>query len=130
MGLGVSFAFLGVFKKLLAPEMATSIVAQYRLTEVVPVPPELWVLGAGFAEFGLGVAITLGLFTRVASLSALGVFTLTLFGLPDDPVLAHIGAFSLASALLITGAGPYALDNRIGATKPSVLADERATGDD
>ncbi|QLD89731.1 DoxX family membrane protein [Natronomonas salina] len=131
VGLGVSFAFLGIFEKLLAPEMATSVVAQYRLAEIAPISPELWVLGAGFAELGLGIAIALGAFTRMASLSALGVFTLTLFGLPDDPVLAHIGAFSLASALLITGAGPYALDNRIGATKPSGTADERAAaGDD
>jgi hypothetical protein len=55
----------------------------------------------------------------MSALTALSVFTLTLFGIPDDPVLAHIGAFCLASALLITGAGPYALDNYIGAAKPS-----------
>ncbi|MFW5964828.1 MAG: DoxX family protein [Natronomonas sp.] len=119
VGMGVTFAFLGVFEKLLAPEMALAVVEQYRLVEVVPVPPELWVLGAGFAELGLGIAIAFGLFTRMSALTALTVFTLTLFGIPDDPVLAHIGAFSLASALLITGAGPYALDNHIGAAKPS-----------
>lgn len=130
VGLGVTFAFLGVFEKLLAPTMAASVVEQYRLVEVVPVSPELWILGAGFAELGLGVAIALGAFTRMASLAALGVFTLTLFGLPDDPVLAHIGAFSLASALLVTGAGPYALDNRIGASKPGAAASEASVGAD
>jgi uncharacterized membrane protein YphA (DoxX/SURF4 family) len=119
VGMGVTFAFLGVFEKLLAPEMALAVVEQYSLVELIPVAPELWVLGAGFAELGLGIAIAFGLFTRMSALTALTVFTLTLFGIPDDPVLAHIGAFSLASALLITGAGPYALDTYIGAAKPS-----------
>jgi uncharacterized membrane protein YphA (DoxX/SURF4 family) len=100
-------------------------VEQYRLVEVVPVSPELWVLGAGFAELGLGVALLVGAFTRMSALTALFVFVLTLFGIPDDPVLAHIGLFSLASALLITGTGEYALDNRIGAEKPSHGEDDR-----
>ena len=130
VGIGTTFAFLGVFEKLLAPRMALRVVEQYRLVEVVPVPPELWVLGAGFAELGLGVAIAFGAFTRMSALAALGVFTLTLFGIPDDPVLAHIGAFSLASALLITGAGPYALDNHLGASKPGRSGTERRAGTD
>ncbi|MES3518383.1 MAG: DoxX family protein [Natronomonas sp.] len=119
VGMGAAFVFLGVVEKLLAPTMALNVVDRYNLTAIAPLPPELWVLGAGFTELGLGIAIALGLFTRASALTALFVFTLTLFGLPDDPVLAHIGLFSLASALLITGAGPYALDNRIGALKPS-----------
>jgi len=118
VGLGVAFAFLGVFEKLLAPAMSRDVVARYGLDALLPA--DLWVLGAGFAELGLGLAIAFGLFTRASALTALLVFTLTLFGIPDDPVLAHIGAFSLASALIITGAGPYALDNRLGAVKPTV----------
>ncbi|WP_336134156.1 DoxX family protein [Natronomonas amylolytica] len=123
VGMGLSFAFLGLFEKLLAPEMALSVVEQYSLTALLPVPAELWVLGAGFAELGLGFAIMVGFFTRVSAITALSVFVLTLFGIPDDPVLAHIGLFSLASALLITGAGAYALDNRIGADKPAATHD-------
>lgn len=119
VGMGISFIFLGLFEKLLAPEMALSVVAKYDLTALLPVPAELWVLGAGFAELGLGLAIMFGFFTRASAITALSVFVLTLFGIPDDPVLAHIGLFSLASALLITGAGAYALDNRIGADKPA-----------
>jgi uncharacterized membrane protein YphA (DoxX/SURF4 family) len=123
VGMGLSFAFLGLFEKLLAPEMALGVVEQYELTALVPVPAELWVLGAGFAELGLGLAILVGFFTRVSAITALSVFVLTLFGIPDDPVLAHIGLFSLASALLITGAGAYAVDNRIGAEKPAAAHD-------
>ncbi|GAB6880242.1 DoxX family protein [Halorubrum gandharaense] len=113
VGMGVAFVFLGLFEKLLAPEMALAVVDQYGLSEATPIPPDLWVLGAGFGEVALGIAIAVGLFTRASAGAALFVFTLTLFGIPDDPVLAHIGLFSLASALLITGAGPYALDNRL-----------------
>jgi uncharacterized membrane protein YphA (DoxX/SURF4 family) len=127
VGMGLSFAFLGLFEKLLAPEMALSVVEKYELTMLLPVPAELWVLGAGFAELGLGVAIMFGFFTRTSAITALSVFVLTLFGIPDDPVLAHIGLFSLASALLITGAGAYAFDNRIGADKPAAARDDIVT---
>jgi uncharacterized membrane protein YphA (DoxX/SURF4 family) len=125
--MGLSFVFLGLFEKLLAPEMALGVVEQYSLTALLPVPAELWVLGAGFAELGLGLAIMFGFFTRISAITALSVFVLTLFGIPDDPVLAHIGLFSLASALLITGAGAYALDNRIGADKPAAAQDGLTT---
>ncbi|MDL5360832.1 DoxX family protein [Halalkalicoccus sp. NIPERK01] len=118
IGMGVAFAFLGLAEKLLAPTLALGVVQQYGLADVTPIPPELWVLGAGLTECALGVALLVGFFTRASALTALFVFTLTLFALPNDPVLAHIGLFSLASTLLITGAGPYALDNRIGATGP------------
>jgi uncharacterized membrane protein YphA (DoxX/SURF4 family) len=130
VGMGLSFVFLGLFEKLLAPEMALGVVEQYNLTALAPFPAELWVLGAGFAELGLGLAIMFGFFTRVSAMTALSVFVLTLFGIPDDPVLAHIGLFSLASALLITGAGAYALDNRIGADKPAVAHGVAAPVDD
>lgn len=130
VGMGLSFVFLGIFEKLLAPEMALGVVEQYDLTALAPVPAELWVLGAVFAELGLGIAILLGVFTRISALTALSVFVLTLFGIPDDPVLAHVGLFSLASALLITGAGAYALDNRTGADKPAAVNDGTATPTD
>lgn len=130
VGMGVAFAFLGVFEKLLAPAMATSVVEQYRLAQVLPIPPELWVLGAGFAELGLGVAIAVGAFTRASALTAISVFTLTLFAIPDDPVLAHIGLFSLASALLVTGSGPYALDTHLGSADADVSRGDVTAADD
>ena len=52
-----------------------------------------------------------GFFTRASALTVLLVFALTLFALPDGSVLAHIGPFSLASTLSITGAGPDALES-------------------
>lgn len=110
VGLGLNFLFLGITEKLLAPGPALAVVEKYDLTAVVPVDPGLWVVGAGLTEAALGVVLIIGLFTRAGSLVALAMFTLTLFGLPGDPVLAHITLFGLASVLVITGSGPYAVD--------------------
>ncbi|WP_226479458.1 DoxX family protein [Natrinema amylolyticum] len=122
IGLGCTFVSLGLGQKLLRPGIALAVVDRYDLTAVVPASPELWALGAGLAEVGLGLALVVGVFTRASAATAIGVFTLTLFALPDDPVLAHVGLFGLASVLLITGSGPYALDRRL----ETVEADERA----
>lgn len=113
VGLGAAFVYLGVSQKLLRPGLALAVVERYDLAAVGPVSPELWVLGAGLAEATLGVALILGFFTRATAVTAIATFTLTLFALPDDPVLAHVGLFGMASVLLITGGGPYAVDQRL-----------------
>ncbi len=110
IGLGISFVYLGITQKLMNPGNATAVVAKYNLTAVVPVSPELWVVGAGLTEAAVGTLLILGAFTRGASAVAFLLFTTTLFGLPDDPVLAHISLFGLASALLVTGAGRWSVD--------------------
>ncbi|PSQ59236.1 MAG: DoxX family protein [Halobacteriales archaeon SW_9_67_25] len=108
--LGLNFAYLGVTQKWLRPDPALAVVAKYDLTAVVPVAPELWVFGAGAAELFVGLALVVGLFTRATATVAFLLLTSTLFGLPDDPVLAHVTLFGLSSALMVTGAGPYSLD--------------------
>jgi uncharacterized membrane protein YphA (DoxX/SURF4 family) len=115
VGLGLTFVFLGVSEKLLSPGLGLAVVERYDLTAVIPVPAELWVFGAGLAEVTLGTLLVVGLFTRASALTAMVMFTLTLFALPDDPVLAHVGLYGLASVLLITGSGPYGLDRRLAA---------------
>jgi uncharacterized membrane protein YphA (DoxX/SURF4 family) len=109
-GIGVAFIYLGISQKLLRPGASLAVVEKYNLTAVVPVEPELWVIGAGLTEALVGVMFIFGAFTRGFSLVAFGLFVTTLFGLPDDPVVAHISLFGLVSALLITGAGPYSVD--------------------
>ena len=110
VGLGLSFIYLGITQKLMNPGNATAVVAKYNLTSVVPVSPELWVVGAGLTEAAVGTVLILGAFARGASAVAFLLFTTTLFGLPDDPVLAHISLFGLASVLLVTGAGRWSID--------------------
>jgi uncharacterized membrane protein YphA (DoxX/SURF4 family) len=112
-GLGLNFMYLGVSQKWLQPADGMAVVAKYDLTSVVPVSPELWVFGAGLVEFGIGVLFLAGCFTRGAAVAGFVVLTTTLFGLSDDPVLAHITLFGLTSALLITGSGRFSLDRTL-----------------
>ncbi|MFW5917898.1 MAG: DoxX family protein [Haloferacaceae archaeon] len=112
VGLGIAFIYLGLVEKLLSPAQSLAVVAKYDLTAVAPVPPELWVVGAGMTEIVLGLVLIAGLLTRGAAAVAFVMFTITLFGLPDDPVLAHVSLFGLASVLLVTGSGPFAIDGR------------------
>lgn len=113
VGIGVTFVYLGLTQKLAAPGPALEVVDKYDLTAVVPVDPGVWVLGAGLVEMGVGVALVLGLFTRASAATAFLMLTLTLFGLPDDPVLAHVTLFGMTSALFTLGGGPYAIDRWI-----------------
>ena len=124
LSLAVTFVYLGLVEKLLNPGYALAVVAKYDLTGVVPVAPELWVVGAALAEIAVGVVLAVGLYTRGTAALSLGLFTLTLFGLPDDPVLAHLSLFGLASALMITGAGPYSLDALFGDSATDAAANE------
>jgi len=129
VGIGIVFIYLGITQKLMRPGDALAVVDHYNLTAVVPVAPELWVIGAGLTEALVGVMLIAGAFTRGFSLVAFVLFTTTLFGLPDDPVVAHISLFGLVSALLITGGGPYSVDewleNRIRSAAD--VADHEAT---
>jgi uncharacterized membrane protein YphA (DoxX/SURF4 family) len=117
LGVGFNFALLGFWEKLANPGMALAVVERYDLTSVVPVDPGMWVVGAGLTELAVGVLLFVGLFTRATAAVAFVVLTTTLFGLPDDPVLAHITLFGLSSALFVTGAGPLSLDERLAAVK-------------
>ncbi len=117
IGLGVVFVYLGLIEKLLQPSRTLGVVAKYDLTAVIPVDPGAWVLGAGLAEIALGVLLIAGLLTRGVAAGAFVVFTLTLFGIPDDPILAHITMFGLASAVFTMGSGPFALDRLLSDTE-------------
>jgi uncharacterized membrane protein YphA (DoxX/SURF4 family) len=110
LGLGGAFAASGIADKLLIYDQALEAVGQYGLTRVVPVSPELWVLGAIIIETALGLAIVLGVLTRFSAVVGFAVLTLALFALPDDPVIAHVGLFGLSSVLVVTGAGRWSLD--------------------
>ena len=113
LGLGGAFAASGIADKLLIHDQALAAVDKYDLTAVVPVAPELWVLGAILIETVLGLAIIVGVLTRFSAAVGFAVLTLALFALPDDPVIAHVGLFGLSSLLVITGAGRWSLDRAV-----------------
>lgn len=113
LGLGGAFAASGIADKLLIYDQALAAVDRYDLTAVVPVAPELWVLGAILIETVLGLAIIAGVLTRFSAVIGFGVLTLAIFAIPDDPVIAHVGLFGLSSLLVITGAGRWSLDRSL-----------------
>ncbi len=125
VGIGAAFAYLGLVEKLANPSRAVQVVHKYDLTSVVPVDPGLWVLGAGLTEIGVGLLLVAGYYTRGAAAVAFTMLVMTLFGLPDDPVLAHITLFGMISAVFTLGGGPLSLDAWLEATRDS----ERARDD-
>ncbi|MFB6146075.1 MAG: DoxX family protein [Halobacteriaceae archaeon] len=126
VGIGVAFAYLGLVEKLANPARALQVVERYDLTAVVPVDPGLWVVGAGLTEIGVGVLLVAGLYTRGAAAVAFLTLVTTLFGLPNDPVLAHVTLFGMLSAVFTLGAGPYSLDAWLATDSPR--ADRGAVG--
>jgi len=128
VGMGVAFVYLGLIEKLGSSDRALQVVTKYDLTAVVPVDPGMWVLGAGLMEIVVGLALVVGLLTRASAATAFVLFTLTLFGLPDDPVLAHVTLFGMASAIFTLGAGPFSLDQMLA--RPTAPAATAAPGDD
>ncbi|MDS0284168.1 DoxX family protein [Haloarcula onubensis] len=118
VGMGAAFVYLGLVQKLAEPSSGLAVVAKYNLTAVVPVDPGLWVVGAGVTEIAVGLALVAGFFTRGSAATAFVLFTLTLFGLPDDPVLAHVALFGMVSAVFTLGAGPLSFDHWFG--RPAV----------
>ena len=114
LGLGGAFVASGIGDKLLIYEQALAAVDKYGLTSVVPVSPELWVVGAAALETALGLAILFGVLTRFGAVLGFVVLTLAVFALPDDPVIAHVGLFGLSSVLVVLGGGRWSLDAILG----------------
>lgn len=114
LGLGGAFVASGIGDKLLIYEQALAAVDKYGLTSVVPVSPELWVVGAAAMETALGLAILFGVLTRFGAVLGFVVLTLAVFALPDDPVIAHVGLFGLSSVLVVLGGGRWSLDAILG----------------
>jgi len=130
VGIGVAFVYLGLVEKLANPSRALQVVSKYDLTAVVPVDAGLWVLGAGLTEMGVGILLVAGFYTRGAAGVAFLTLVGTLFGLPDDPVLAHVTLFGLLSAVFTFGAGPLSLDAYLATeserAEPSAMSAEPA----
>ena len=122
VGMGAAFVYLGLIQKLAQPGSGLLVVDKYDLTAVVPVDPGMWVVGAGVTEIAVGLALIAGFFTRGAAAASFVLFTTTLFGLPDDPVLAHVALFGMASAVFTLGSGPLSFDHWFG--RPAVSDDE------
>lgn len=107
---GGAMIFLGLYEKILNPHLSAAVVADFHLTEVIPVSVPLWVLGAGLTEIGLGLLLALGWGTRLTSVITFFVLSLSFFYFGED-VFAHVILFAVLSILFLTGGGRFSLDN-------------------
>lgn len=112
LGLGFAFIFLAVYEKFLNPHDSQLVVQLYHLTNVIPVPASLWVLGAGTVEFVLGVLLIIGLEVRLVSIVAFLVISLSFFYFKES-VYSHVTLFGAISMLIVTGAGKWSVDHRL-----------------
>jgi putative oxidoreductase len=82
-------------------------------------PGILWALLAGIAEFGGGLLVLLGLFTRLGALFISTVMLVAIFKVHWGAFFMPTGIeyavslFAAAVALLISGGGKFSLDTRL-----------------
>lgn len=111
VGIGGAMMFLAVYEKLLNPHISELIVTDFGLLNVVPVSPEMWVLGAGIIEFIIGFTLFVGWFTRLSSAIAFIVLSLSFFYFGEE-VWSHITLFGNLAVLFITRGGIWSVDCR------------------
>ena len=116
-GVGFAMIFLAVYEKILNPHLSELVVTNFGLMNVVPVSPEMWVLSTGLIEFAVGLALILGLFTRISAGIAFIVLSLSFFYFGED-VASHITLFGTLSVLFITQGGAWSLDKLLYRTNP------------
>lgn len=112
IGLGGAFMFLAIYEKFLNPHLSEFVVHQYRLTSIIPVSAEMWVLSAGIIEFLVGLCIFIGIETRFFTALAFMILTASFFYF-GETVYSHITLFAALSMLFITGGGAWSVDKKI-----------------
>ncbi|HMT12471.1 MAG TPA: DoxX family protein [Ignavibacteria bacterium] len=125
IGMGFSFIFVHGWGKIMGgPELWTKIggsMANMGITFA----PTFWGFMASVSEFGGGILILLGLFTRPAS--AFMAFTMLVAFMqhtskldPWNRAIYPMEMFAVFMALLFIGAGKYSLDNLLFRKKERV----------
>lgn len=104
IGIGGEMMFLAVYEKFLNPHFSSLVVERFHLTSAIPVSPALWVLSAGLIEFSVGLALVLGIKTRLTAAIAFLVLSISFFTFGEG-VSSHITLFGILSVLFVTGGG-------------------------
>ena len=111
VGIGVSLIYLAIVEKILNPHLSEYVVEVTKLIDVIPVSSAMWTFSAGIIELFLGILLVIGYKTRLVSVVAIVVLSLSFFYFGED-VSSHITLFGTLSAVFILGAGAWSLDNR------------------
>lgn len=110
LGLGIALLVMAIHEKFMNPHLFGTVVEQYGLTTYLPLSTGMWVVSATLTELVLGLALVLGLQTRVISVITFSVLGL-LFFIFGEEVYAHVTIFGTLAVLIITGGGALSLDN-------------------
>ena len=108
-GLGGAMIYLALFEKILNPHMSALVVSQYHLQHFINVSPAMWVLATGLIELVIGIALFVGLKTRLSAIIAFIIVSGTFFYFKES-VTAHITLFAGFSILAIEGGGLWSID--------------------
>lgn len=119
VGIGGAMMFLAVYEKFLNPHLSAAVVEKFHLTSLIPVSPEMWVLSAGIIEFIIGLALFVGLQTRLTAVIAFAVLSLSFFYFGEE-VYSHITLFGTLSVLFVTGGGRWSIDSRYAKSIPNI----------
>lgn len=109
MGIGIGMAYLAVVEKILTPNLAALVAERTDLVHVIPVSPMMWAFSAGIIELAVGILLIIGWHTRLASVVALFILSMSFFYFGED-VTSHVTLFGTLSAVFILGVGPWGID--------------------
>jgi len=109
VGVGIGMSYLAFVEKILTPELASLVVERSGLIEVIPVSSGMWTFSAGIIELLVGLMLIVGWKTRIASVAALVILSLSFFYFGED-VSSHVTLFGILSAVFILGVGKLGID--------------------
>ncbi len=109
VGIGTSLLYMAVTDKLMNPHLLGAVVENYGLTHYLPLTTGMWVASATLLEIVLGIALLLGVQTRVISVVTFLVLTQSFFFFGQD-VYAHVTIFGTLFVLMVTGGGAWSID--------------------
>lgn len=111
-GIGFSMMYLALYEKVFNPHLAEFVVRVTDLANVIPVSEAMWVFSAGTIEFVIGLLVLVGFRTRLVSVVAFAVLSLSFFYFGEE-VTSHITLFGTLGAILILGPGKISFDNAL-----------------
>ena len=109
--------YLALYEKILNPHLSADVVKLFELSSVIPVSPEMWILSTGLIEFFIGLMLLIGFETRLFSIIAFSVLSLTFFFF-KEAVYPHVTLFGTLSILIITGGSNYSIDHFLQTKSP------------
>jgi len=110
IGVGVAMIYLSLYEKILNPIFSDIIVREYHLQNVLNVSAPMWVLSVGMIELIVGLCLLFGFYTRLVSIIAFMILSLSFFYFKED-VYSHVTLFGLLYMLFVLGGGMWSFDN-------------------